>query len=99
MLSFSLEEERAMRLSLEHSVRQYAKSCSAEMRSILAASLRRVRKLRSQKLNSESVVELGALEDTIDRLWDVLPAFSEAADKAVQHSGETFTQVTQLRPH
>ena len=101
MLSFSLAEERAKRLSLERSIRQYANSCSAEMRSILAATLRRVRKLRSQKLNTDSATELGALEDTIDRLWDALPAFSEAAENAVEQSEATLEMATvqQLRPN
>ena len=83
MMSMSLQEERALRLSLERSVRKYANNCSTEMRSILAASLRRVRKLRSQKLSDDSALELGALEASIDRLWDVLPAFSEATDEAL----------------
>ena len=101
MLSFSLRQEREMRLSLERNIRKYANSCSAEMRSILAATLRRVRKLRNQKLSDDNVVELGALEASIDRLWDVLPAFSEAAESALLEveSAAQNAQVTQLRPH
>lgn len=101
MISFSLSEERAMRLSLERSIRKYANSCSAEMRSILSATLRRVRKLRSQNLNKDSATELGALEDTIDRLWDALPAFSEAAEDAVRQSSPPGEKgiIRQLRPN
>lgn len=90
MLGYSFREERALRLALERSIRAYANSCSAEMRSILAATLRRVRKLRAQKLSEDNALELGALEASIDRLWDALPAFSEAADSVVSQSEKAY---------
>ncbi len=100
MMSFSLDEERAMRASLECAILKYANSCSAEMRTILAATLRRVRKLRNQQLNETSAAELGALEDTIDKLWDVLPTFSEAAKNAVNSSASLSQGTVRLmRPN
>ena len=56
ILFASLENERAARTELESSVREYAHTCNAEMRSILSATLRRVRKLRtySNVLTSDS---------------------------------------------
>lgn len=101
MMSFSLAEERALRASLEQSVRQHAKSCSAEMRSILSSTLRRIRKLREQKLNEDGTLQLGALEDTIDKLWDVMPSFSKATEDAVHHSERAVggASVAQLRPN
>ena len=104
MMSLTLAEERAVRLSLERSIRQYASSCSAEMRAILSATLRRVRTLRTQKLNEEGRTELGELETTIDQLWDALPSFSDAAERAIKTSEKARTtgalaSVTQLRPN
>lgn len=101
MMTFSLAEERAMRMSLEQSIRKHANSCSAEMRSILSGTLRRIRKLREQKLNEDGTQQLGALEDTIDKLWDVMPAFSKAAETAMQNSENTIDRasVTPLRPN
>lgn len=84
VMSFALTQERELRLSLEESVRTYANSCSSEMRSILSATLRRVRKLRTLELGDDSAGELGALEDSIDRLWDALPAFSAATGQALK---------------
>lgn len=98
MMTMSLQEERAMRLSLELSVRKYANNCSIEMRSILAATLRRVRKLRSQKLSDDSALELGALEASIDRLWDALPAFSEATEDALAKTQPARPQVALVKP-
>ena len=101
MLTYLLQEERELRHSLERNIRKYANSCSAEMRSILSATLRRVRKLRTQILSEDNVIELGALEASIDRLWDALPAFSEATDTAILDNKKTLTRsdVMQLRPN
>jgi len=73
MMSFALEEEREKRHRLEAAVGQYAKTCSVEMRALLAASLRRVRNMRSQANGERLVRELGELEHCIDRLWESLP--------------------------
>lgn len=101
MMSFSLAEERAMRVSLEQAIRQHAKSCSAEMRSILSSSLRRIRTLREQRMNEEGAQQLGELEETIDKLWDVMPSFSKAAEEAVHRSEQSIesAKVAQLRPN
>lgn len=101
MMSLSLAEERATRESLEMAVRQHAQSCSAEMRSILSSTLRRIRSLREQQLNEDGTRQLGALEETIDKLWDVMPSFSQAAENAVRHSENALesASVTHLRPN
>lgn len=84
MLGASLEEERAQRLLLERTVRFYANACSADMRSILAATLRRVRKLRHHGKEGESFAnDLGQVEAQIDLLWNALPAFGEACETAL----------------
>ncbi len=75
MLGLTLEAEREERLQLERSIRQYANAASAEMRTILAGTLRRVRKLRSHALGADYASDLGALEACIDRLWEALPDF------------------------
>ena len=101
MISFSLQEERAMRVSLEQAIRQHTQSCSAEMRTILSSSLRRIRMLREQRLNPDSAQQLGALEETIDKLWDVMPSFSKAAEEAVHRSEHSIESraMAQLRPN
>lgn len=83
MLGASLEEERAQRLLLERTVRFYANACSADMRSILAATLRRVRKLRNHGTGDSFADDLGQVEAQIDLLWNALPAFSDACETAL----------------
>ncbi len=83
IISFALKEERERRQKLEHAIRHYANSCSAEMRTILAGTLRRVRKLRSQKVTEDHAIQLGDLEASIDRLWDALPDFGAQATDAL----------------
>lgn len=99
MLSLTLREERELRYLMESNFRKYAHSCSAEMRSILAAALRRVRTLRETKLGPESAIELTQLEASIDRLWKTLPKLAKAADHALADSeGLPHTaQVMQFR--
>lgn len=75
MMGLAFEEERDKRLNLEAAVRRYADECSVEMRAILAAALRRVRKLRSYQLSDDYSQQLGALERSIDRMWEALPDF------------------------
>lgn len=84
MMGFALREERDKRQKLELAVRRYANACSVEMRSILAATLRRVRKLRSVSKSSEHAAQLGDLEESIDRLWDALPKFGEQTATAIE---------------
>ena len=79
MMSYSLREERERRKKLELAVRHYARTCSVEMRSILSATLRRVRKLRSYKASEEHAAQLSDLEANIDRLWDALPDITEGS--------------------
>ena len=81
MLFTAIDEERSARAALENSIREYANACTAEMRSILSATLRRVRKLRNYTTGGggDYTADLGTLEQDIDRLWDALPAFGEAS--------------------
>ncbi len=83
MMTFALKEEQDRRHKLEAAVRAYANTCSIEMRTILAAALRRVRKLRSYEISSEYAENLGDLETSIDRLWDALPRFGDEAALAI----------------
>ena len=83
MLGAALEEERAQRLLLERTVRFYANACSADMRSILAATLRRVRKLRHHGTDDGFAADLGQVEAQIDLLWNALPTFGEACETAL----------------
>ena len=89
MMGFALREEREKRQKLELAVRRYANACSVEMRTILAATLRRVRKLRSMSMSNEHASQLGDLEDSIDKLWDALPQFGEQAAIAMAEERDT----------
>lgn len=83
MVAQSLEKERERREKLEASVRRYAQDCSVEMRTILAGTLRRVRKLRSHKMPGEYAKQLSELESGIDQLWTALPDFNKASLESV----------------
>lgn len=78
-MTFALNEERERRKKLELAVRHYAQTCSIEMRTLLAGTLRRVRKLRNLHASEEYTSHLADLEANVDRLWDALPEFSESA--------------------
>ena len=73
MMAAALEDAREQRQHLERAMRKYANACSSEMKSLLSASLRRVRKLRGQTTEDNIRHDLGALEDCIDRMWDAMP--------------------------
>lgn len=77
IMALSLHEEREKRRQFELAVRRYANSCSIEMRTLLSATLRRVRKLRAYKYTDDYSRQLGELEAGIDRLWDAMPNLSE----------------------
>ncbi|MDJ0639041.1 MAG: response regulator [Paracoccaceae bacterium] len=83
MMALTLETEREERRALERSIRQYANAASAEMRTILAGTLRRVRKLRSHKLGEDYASDIGALEACIDRMWEALPDFDAEKPLAI----------------
>lgn len=80
MMSRTLNDAENLREEFEASVRAYANAATAEMRAILSATLRRVRKLRSyqSERNIEYSIDLHSLETDIDRLWDALPDFQNA---------------------
>jgi len=100
-MGLSLNAERAKRLALETAVRQYAQTCSAEMRSILSGTLRRLRSLRSETKTPTGTVQLGALEDTLDQLWDVLPNFSAITETIAlgNDQAERASAPDMQRPH
>ena len=77
LMSTAMNDERSNREEVENSIRAYANACTAEMRSILSATLRRVRKLRTYQAdgNIDYSIDLTSLEADIDRLWDALPEF------------------------
>lgn len=69
--------ENQARRSLEASVRRYAEASTAEMRQLLAGTLRRVRLMRRHKAGPDYVRDLSTLEIDIDRLWEALPNFRD----------------------
>lgn len=77
MLLTTIDDERAARADMERSICAYANACTSEMRTILSATLRRVRKLRTYgtELESDYAIDLNTLETDIDRLWGALPEF------------------------
>ncbi|MCG6883304.1 MAG: response regulator [Silicimonas sp.] len=75
----ALAAEREHREKLERAVRRYANACSVEMRTILAGTLRRVRKLRAHNIPEDHASQLSELETSITQLWDTLPQFEESA--------------------
>ncbi len=83
IMGLALKEERDQRHKLEQSIRLYANACSMEMRSILAATLRRVRTLRSLQMSEEQHSQLGHLEASIDKMWKALPSFGEGTSGAL----------------
>jgi len=88
MMGLALEEEREKRRRVEQSIRRYASECSVEMRTILAGTLRRVRKLRAHTKTQEHSSALGELERSIDRLWDALPQFSDNKFSEIEQQKE-----------
>ena len=76
MLLAAMVEVNSTNVSFERKVQEYANACTAEMRTILAGTLRRVRKLRTyQQGNSlDYSIDLKTLELDIDRLWESLPS-------------------------
>ncbi len=78
MMSAAMNEQQRTHEDVEASIRAYANASTAEMRGILSATLRRVRKLRSYQSQSNMAysIDLNALETDIDRLWESLPEFN-----------------------
>ena len=77
LMTTSLRQERDRREKLERAIRRYASACSMEMRTILAGTLRRIRKLRAYASSEDHASQLGDLERSIDKLWEALPEFNE----------------------
>jgi len=75
MMAAAMKDQKRAHEDVEASIRAYANASTAEMRGILSATLRRVRKLRSYQSQSNVAysIDLSALETDIDRLWDALP--------------------------
>lgn len=83
MMTLTLAEERSARHRLEHAVQRYADDCSLEMRTLLASTLRRVRKLRSHAKTGEHATDIRELEHNIDRLWAAMPRLSDTPVKVI----------------
>ncbi len=84
LMAVSLSDERDRRAKLENAIRHYANTTSLEMRTILAGTLRRVRKLRAHKVSDAHAAQLRDLENSIEQLWDALPDFKESAILALE---------------
>lgn len=97
MMSDALVAEQQARQEIEDSIIAYSKACTSEMRSVLAGTLRRVRKLRKYQAerNAEYSVDLSTLETDIDRLWDALPDFR--AVPQIKQTDETRAITDQTR--
>ncbi len=86
MLSAIIDQECAARFKLEQSIQEYARSCTAGMRTVLSATHKRVRTLRRYETDKPEnhARDLGFLESDIDRLWDALPDFRNGVIAAVR---------------
>lgn len=74
LLASALSEEREKRIEFERATERYLDASRAEMRSILAAVLRRLRDLRGHAAGDDGfAADLRTLEDHVDLLWDTLP--------------------------
>ena len=98
MMSAALSAEIEARQDVENSIIAYSKACTAEMRTVLAGTLRRVRKLRKYQAQqgAEYSVDLSTLETDIDRLWEALPDF-QAVPKL--DKGKAPYQVARITRH
>lgn len=68
-------DEVHTRKALESTIKRYAEASTAEMRTLLSATLRRVRLMRKHEAGPDFVHDLGILEGDIDLLWKALPNF------------------------
>ena len=68
-------DEVHTRKALESTIKRYAEASTAEMRTLLSATLRRVRLMRKHEAGPDFVHDLGTLEGDIDLLWKALPNF------------------------
>ena len=96
MMAATLAAEKEARQNMENAIVAYSKSCTVEMRSVLAGTLRRVRKLRKYQAerNAEYSVDVTNLETDIDKLWEALPDFRslpevEAPDPTLRIEDQT----------
>lgn len=68
-------QEAHTRKDLESTIKRYAEASTAEMRTLLSATLRRVRLMRKHEAGPDFVHDLRILEVDIDMLWKALPNF------------------------
>lgn len=94
----SLNQERDRRQKLERAIHRYASACSIEMRTILAGTLRRLRKLRAYASTEDHALQLGDLENSIDKLWEALPEFNENTLLEIE-GGEQAAPPMLIRKH
>ena len=97
MMAAAMNDQQRAHEDVEASIRAYANASTAEMRGILSATLRRARKLRSYRSQSNVAysIDLNALETDIDRLWEALPEIKSAPKvqgSVKQHAVSSDTQ-------
>ena len=96
MMSAALNAEVEARREVENGIVAYSKACTTEMRTVLAGTLRRVRKLRKYQAerSAEYAVDLSTLETDIDRLWEALPDFKAVPKFEKKKAPFQITRVT-----
>ena len=79
IMKAEMREERRARQNVERAILAYGAECTKEMRSILAGTLRRVRKMRGYQASAtvDFSLDLTSLETEIDRLWGAMPDFND----------------------
>lgn len=85
-LRTALTSEEQNRERMQASLSRFAKSCGAEMRTILSSMLRHSRAMRRQAAGGTalSAEDLTAMEKSCERLWDFLEEFQAFVSEASQ---------------
>lgn len=85
-LRSALSSEEENRVRMQASLSRFAKSCGAEMRTILSSMLRHSRAMRRQAAGGTALAaeDLGAMENSCERLWDFLEEFQAFVSEASQ---------------
>ena len=85
-LKSALSSEEENRVRMQASLSRFAKSCGAEMRTILSSMLRHSRAMRRQAASGATLTteDLGAMEKSCERLWDFLEEFQAFVSEASQ---------------
>ena len=83
-LKSALSSEEENRVRMQASLGRFAKSCGAEMRTILSSMLRHSRAMRRQAASGAALGpdDLAAMEKSCERLWDFLEEFQAFVSEA-----------------